>query len=247
MSGLPIIVSVPVDQIGANAVLLKARLDPNGANTNFYFEYAIVNTFDTSQQSPLETLDFTSGIVVIDRVIQSLVTNTTYYYRLVATNINGTSYGATLSFTTKRIAILTPDTEDLDQRVDDRNEVLPLYRDFNQFNPSQQGFLYNTSVIAQSINNCFRIGKKQRFFNNGFGSQLDNLNFEINDIVTEDLALSYMLEAMSYEPRAYLDTTATVISPDYDNNILDVSVSFGLVQVSTNQLYQVDLPSLNRG
>lgn len=247
MSGLPKIVALNIEQIGSNAAQLKSTLDPNGDTTTFYYEYDITNTFSTSQQTATETLPLDAGLVPINRVIQSLIANTTYYYRLVATNSFGTFYGATLYFTTKRVRLLTPDVEDLSQRLNETSEVQPLWRDFNQFTPWINGFLYNTAVVGQSINNCFRIGKKQRFFNNGFGSQLDMLNFEINDVITEDLALTYMLEAMSYEPRAFLDTGATTITPDYDNYVIDVNAVFGLVNTNTNQMYSVDLPSLNRG
>ncbi|MBU2263646.1 fibronectin type III domain-containing protein [Patescibacteria group bacterium] len=88
--------------ITQTSVTLRGSTDPNGASTTAWFEWGTSSsglTNETSHQNMGDGtlyIDFLSGLT-------NLSNNTTYYYRTVAHNTYGTSYGSTRSFTTKTL------------------------------------------------------------------------------------------------------------------------------------------------
>ncbi|MBI5779171.1 MAG: hypothetical protein HZA49_06915 [Planctomycetes bacterium] len=81
-----------------NSAVLSGTVNPNGADTNYYFEWGTTITYGNTtalQNAGNGTID-----VSVSAPITSLVVSTTYYFRIVATNSSGTSYGSPLSFTT---------------------------------------------------------------------------------------------------------------------------------------------------
>lgn len=225
-----------------NALILGS-INPEGIDLNYQFEYSTDSLFTSSLLTPLKFLRGDSGLITVNEIITSLLAETTYYYRLV---INTSLNSNTVFFTTTKVNITIPDYE-IDSINLQQNSTKALWRDFNQFDPINKPFLYNAEVVAQSLNNIFRISKYQVFFDNGFGSRLDELIFEPNDFITEDLAFSYIQEAtIEFEPRAYIDPSTELI-PYYDDHVLDCNVAFGLVDEENPQLYLVDIPNLVRG
>jgi phosphodiesterase/alkaline phosphatase D-like protein len=84
-------------------VTLNGRVNPNGADTIYWFEY--------SQDSLLGTLigSGTQQTIIagttsknVSANITGLQANTKYYYHLASSNSNGAVYGSVLFFTTKR-------------------------------------------------------------------------------------------------------------------------------------------------
>ncbi len=73
-------------------------MTPDGADTTYYFQYGTSSAFGS--QTP--TQDAGSGMnpVAITASVSSLAAGTTYDFRLVAVNSQGTSYGQEGSFTT---------------------------------------------------------------------------------------------------------------------------------------------------
>jgi len=94
----PTVVTTTATSMTSNSAQLNGTVNPNGASTAYYFEYGTT----TSYGSTTISLNAGSGTsaVPVNSSISGLNTNTTYHYRLVATNSGGTSYGSNLTFTT---------------------------------------------------------------------------------------------------------------------------------------------------
>jgi len=84
--------------INGNAATLNATVNPNGAETTVYFEWGTDTSYGNST-SP-QSIGSGTGDVSVSANINRLSTNTTYHYRVVATNAYGTTYGDDMSFTT---------------------------------------------------------------------------------------------------------------------------------------------------
>ncbi|MEW6720957.1 MAG: hypothetical protein AB1346_10955 [Thermodesulfobacteriota bacterium] len=84
----------------ANASILNGSVNPNGQATTVHFEWGenagmagAVSTPDQSVGNGVSDASFTASLT-------GLASSTTYYYRVVATNAAGTTYGAIQGFTT---------------------------------------------------------------------------------------------------------------------------------------------------
>jgi trimeric autotransporter adhesin len=88
--------------ITSSSVTLNASINPNGAETTYWFEYSedslLGSVISTSTSS--STINGTTTENVSTNVT-GLDNNTKYFYRVVAQNQNGTVRGDTMSFTTR--------------------------------------------------------------------------------------------------------------------------------------------------
>jgi phosphodiesterase/alkaline phosphatase D-like protein len=78
---------------------LNGTVNANGNSTAVTFEYGLTTAYGTTvtaDQSPVTG----STDTAVSKGITGLANNTTYHYRVVGTNVNGTSYGADMMFTT---------------------------------------------------------------------------------------------------------------------------------------------------
>ena len=82
--------------ITPTSATLNGTVNPEGQATTYYFEYGTT----TGYGSQTAATDAGSGTAdaKVSRSIGSLVPNTTYHYRLVATNASGTTLGSDVSF-----------------------------------------------------------------------------------------------------------------------------------------------------
>jgi len=81
-----------------NSATLNGTVNPNGFDTMTYFEWS--ETIPYGNSTPFQFIG--SGVVNVDVMagISGLSANTTYNYRIVASNLGGTSYGLNQAFTT---------------------------------------------------------------------------------------------------------------------------------------------------
>ena len=95
----PTAITDPAENIGASNAKLKGLVNPNNFDTMVYFEFGTdINYGNTipADQSPVS-----GGILTdVSTTISGLTGNTTYHYRVVATNANGTTEGDDMTFTT---------------------------------------------------------------------------------------------------------------------------------------------------
>jgi hypothetical protein len=81
-----------------NATTLTATVNPRGLSTGVFFQYGTSETFGANSATVSAGSGSSNQTVQIP--VSGLLPSTTYYYRAVAQNSAGTSYGATLSFQT---------------------------------------------------------------------------------------------------------------------------------------------------
>ena len=84
--------------VTSSSATLNGRLNPDGEDTKYYFEYGTTTSYGTDTA----TTDAGSGTssLAVSAPVSGLSADTTYYYQLVATNPSGTTFGSQGTFTT---------------------------------------------------------------------------------------------------------------------------------------------------
>jgi hypothetical protein len=93
----PSVVTSPASSITHDAATLNGTANPNGTSGTVWFEWGLTTAYGNSTSAqPI------SGSVpnTVSTGLSGLQTNTTYHYRIVAQNANGTSYGDDVTFST---------------------------------------------------------------------------------------------------------------------------------------------------
>src|SRR3954469_1508093 len=95
----PVATTGAAQAIADTGATLTGTVDRNGGATTYHFEYGTSGAYGLSTP---ETPTSANGSdpVTVSRAITGLTRNTTYHYRLVATNPAGVSRGADRTFTT---------------------------------------------------------------------------------------------------------------------------------------------------
>jgi NHL repeat len=88
-------------EVGSTTATMTALIDPNGSATTYHFEYGPTASYGTSVP-PVPGSEIGSGTepVEVSQSLTNLEADTTYHYRIVATNDNGTVDGPDKTFTT---------------------------------------------------------------------------------------------------------------------------------------------------
>jgi len=87
---------------------LKATVDPEGLATTYFFEYGTASNFAGAVKTATQPAGSGSESRPARAAISGLVPNTTYFFRLVASNSSGTTQGTSASFkTTKGFGFLS--------------------------------------------------------------------------------------------------------------------------------------------
>ena len=94
--------------ITSESAILKGKVNPNGSNTEAYFEYGTTTSYESS--TPSEDIGAGTSSVAVNVTISDLISDTTYHYRLTATNIYGTSSGADMTFYTAIVYVSSDDS-----------------------------------------------------------------------------------------------------------------------------------------
>ncbi len=111
LSGNIIIVSGTIEEVQNNSLEIKGLINPYGAFlTDIHFEYGLTDSFGSSVTG---TPNYASGYNtnLINGSINNPLANTTYYYRLVATNNGNVIYSDTYQFTTGTLSLTKFDLE----------------------------------------------------------------------------------------------------------------------------------------
>ncbi len=88
-SAPPSAASAAATAVGLTSAVLNATINPNAASTREYFEFGTTTAYGLT--TPLERIPSVAGAVPISWAIDGLSPNTTYHFRVVATNSNGTT------------------------------------------------------------------------------------------------------------------------------------------------------------
>jgi photosystem II stability/assembly factor-like uncharacterized protein len=97
----PTVTTSPADQLTDTGARLKGSVNPQGAETTYWFEYGP----DTSYGTATSSVSAGAGKagVAVSANITGLDPATTYHFRAVAQNAKGTAYGADREFATANI------------------------------------------------------------------------------------------------------------------------------------------------
>ncbi len=97
---VPSVVTEAATAVSLSAATLQGTVNPNGLQTTYQFQYGTSVAYGLV--SPLSPQGVGSGtsVVPVTASLTGLSPDTTYDFRLVATNSQGTGYGANLTFTT---------------------------------------------------------------------------------------------------------------------------------------------------
>jgi hypothetical protein len=104
----PVALTGNATAITPTSATLNGTVNPEGQSTSYHFEYGTT----TSYGSETASADAGAGAanVKVSVAISPLAPNTTYHYRLVATNATGTTLGADVSFRTPKPPVPTVST-----------------------------------------------------------------------------------------------------------------------------------------
>ena len=94
----PVVETAPATGVGQTQATLTAKVDPNGSATTVRFDLGTSTSYGL--QSATTGAGSGNSSVTVAIPVQGLTANTTYHYRVVATNAGGTAQGADATFTT---------------------------------------------------------------------------------------------------------------------------------------------------
>jgi streptogramin lyase len=148
LSEAPLVSGERAGSLTQTAATLEAQVNPNNETTHWHVEYSTEPSLSgaTSVPSPEEEIAVGYGNVSISQPVSGLAPNTTYYYRVVASNTGGgVRQGTIESFLTRPA---TPTTEAA-SHVSDGEATLN-----GSFNPGNQAtryyFEYGTAACTPS-------------------------------------------------------------------------------------------------
>lgn len=97
-TGPPLIAAEPADHQSPTSAMLHAALNPHGFETTYHFEYGTSTSYDAVTAT--QSLGPTPGFTLVDAPVEGLLPETTYHFRIVAGNAQGSQPGSDFSFTT---------------------------------------------------------------------------------------------------------------------------------------------------
>ena len=97
-TGFPIVTTKPATNVATSAATLNGLLDPHGLTTRVYFQYGTTTNYGHHTAVQSQTGNTFRNIAAN---IVGLARNTTYHFRIVATNSVGTRHGNDRTFTTQ--------------------------------------------------------------------------------------------------------------------------------------------------
>jgi plastocyanin len=97
VTGPPIVTTNPAALIASFSATLKGSLNPDELSTTFHFEYGTTTSYGLTTAPQTQTGDMSR---LVSANINSLAAQTTYHFRIVASNAAGTTFGSDRTFTT---------------------------------------------------------------------------------------------------------------------------------------------------
>jgi len=97
----PTVATQPATGVNATTATLNGTVNPNGGATTARFEYGTTESYG-NLTDPI-AIPAGNSAVPVSAVLNNLTPNTTYHFRVVASNAGGTSTGADLTFFTQPV------------------------------------------------------------------------------------------------------------------------------------------------
>ncbi len=107
-SGLPPVVTTnSASSLASTKATLNGTVNPSGSETAYQFEYGTTTSYGSKAPTSPESIGSGSSPVEVSEKIEGLAPDTTYHFRLVATNGKGTTEGEDQTFTTPSWEVLS--------------------------------------------------------------------------------------------------------------------------------------------
>jgi hypothetical protein len=103
----PDAISLPVTE-SSEGFTLHGSVDPNGAETTYFFEFGITEAYGQSFPSTPAAIGSGSTPVNVSQLVKGLPPGVPYHYRVVAHNTGGTSFGEDKFFITPAASEASP-------------------------------------------------------------------------------------------------------------------------------------------
>ncbi len=162
VAAAPTAITGPVSEVRSTSATATGTVNPNGLTTSWYFEYGPTTAYGRRTA----TLSAGTGTenVPVSAALTGLTQGTTYHYRIVATNADGTSRGADGVFTTlsNPVAVtgavqnVTPTSARLTGTVDPNGRATTWYFEYGPTNaygartPTSSAGSGNTAVSVSA-------------------------------------------------------------------------------------------------
>lgn len=124
-------------------VAMVGRINPGGGATTYRFEYGLTSSY--GQGTAAKPVDAGTGMVAVATTVAGLAQETTYHYRLVASNSVGTAEGPDQTFTTWPAAEAADSCPNAAIRAEQGAQALPDCRAWEKVSPDDK----NNSDIAE--------------------------------------------------------------------------------------------------
>jgi len=95
----PTVSSGVATSITPTGAILEGFVDPNGRATEYRFEYGTTTSY--GQSTEMSSAGVGSDFIAVSKAVSGLKPETTYYFRVKASNAGGTTFGFGQTFTTK--------------------------------------------------------------------------------------------------------------------------------------------------
>jgi hypothetical protein len=107
LSDPPAVATKPASDVGTSGATLNGTVNPKGIETTYQFEYGTTTGYGSKAPASPKTVGSGTGSVEVSEGIEGLAPETTYHFRLVASNAKGTTNGLDQTFTTPSWEILS--------------------------------------------------------------------------------------------------------------------------------------------
>jgi len=96
----PQVTTAPASAVTLEGATLNGSVNPNGAPTDAWFEYGDDPTLSAPTQTDNQALGFGRTAIAVEAPASGLLQGRTYYYRMVASSVEGVVEGEVQTFTT---------------------------------------------------------------------------------------------------------------------------------------------------
>ena len=106
----PIVTAEAATSVAETTATLKAGVNPNGLATTYQFQYGTTTAYGSLAPAAPASAGSGTAKVAVSQPITGLKANTTYNFRVSATNTAGTTLGENRTFTTPKLPSATTET-----------------------------------------------------------------------------------------------------------------------------------------